>query len=828
MSRFVISRRMALRLITSVLLLSSITGHAQKTIVTGKVVDASTKEPLPYVNIYFKNSKIGTASNEQGVFKLESYYGTDSLIASSLGYERQAKRVKKDQTQVINFELRVSGVALDAVTVVADKKYKDPALELMKKVVQNKKANNREKLETYEYDVYNKLEFDMNNIDEKFKNRAVMKPFDFVFENVDSTSESKPFLPVFLTESVSRYYYQKTPKNSKEVIKATKVAGVRNESISQFMGDMYQSTNVYDNFVEAFGKFFVSPVSDFGTLSYKYYLTDSAIINRHKCYKVVFKPRRKGDLVFDGEMWIADTSYAVKQIQASILADANINWVEAFTVYHEYNEVDKEVWMLTKEKVVADLNVSENGVGFYGRKTTIYTDFIINKPKEPEFFSSFVNIEVLDGVNDYDETYWNEARPEKLSDNESKVYAMVDTIQQIRAFRTYIDVITLFVNGYYNTKYVDLGPYFTTFSFNLIEGPRFRVGGRTTANFSKKVELSGYLAYGTLDKRFKYQAAGRYFISDKPRQIVSLSARNDLEQLGQSANAWRTDNILSSLFRRSPNNLLNAFEEYKASYEIEYFTGFSNTIAFNRRDVWSVGLVTFEKYASDGSLINANRLSTSEVTFTTRFAYDEKYISNNLDRISVGTQYPIVQVRLGLGIKGALGSEYRYQRLALILEDRIPLNPFGYSDITFEVGKVWGTLPFPLLQIFPGNETFFYDEYAFNLMNFYEFVSDRWMTLFWTHHFRGIFLNRVPLVRKLKLREVATVRSAFGGLATKHQSQLIFPASLNSFTVPYVEGGVGVENILKIFRVDALWRISYLNHPKAVPFGLRVTFQFDF
>ncbi|GAB4380541.1 MAG: DUF5686 family protein [Salibacteraceae bacterium] len=801
---------------------------AQKTIVTGRVTDRATGEPLPFVNVFFQGSKIGTSTDVNGNYRIETYYPTDSLTASMIGYKKLSKRVYADRAQVVDFQLQVSGVALGEVTIVADKKEKDPAVEIMKKVVRNKKANNREKLSAYEYDVYNKIEFDMNNVNERLRDRKVMKPFAFIFENVDSTSEEKPFLPIFLTESYSRFYYRKSPKSTREEIIATKVAGVKNESVSQFLGDMYQNTNVYDNFINLFGKSFISPLADFGSLSYKYFLLDSAVIDSRKCHKIAFMPRRKGELVFDGEMWINDTTYAVKQIEATITKDANINWINSFKVVQEYDQVEDEVWMLTREKVIVDFNISEKVIGFYGRKTTIYSSFVINQPREDDFYSTFNNVIVKEDANDQSDEFWNSTRPEKLSETEAQVYDMVDTILQIRAFRTYVDIINLFVNGYYEMKYVDFGPYFTTFSFNQIEGARFRLGGKTNSDFSTRIEFSGYLAYGLRDEMFKHQAAMRYFVSRSPRQIISVSSRNDLEQLGQSPNAWRTDNILSSVFRRAPNNQLNAFEEYKVSYEVEYFPGLSNTLTMMRRDIWSVGAIPFQRMGPDGSLLDVNRLSTAEVNIGGRFAYDEKFISGDLDRVSLGTRYPVLQVNAAFGFSGVLGGEYNYQRLVLNLSDRFPLNPIGQSEINIEAGKIWGSLPFPLLQMFPGNQTYFYDEYAFNLMNYYEFVSDQWVSLFYTHHFNGLVFNKVPLLRKLKLREVATLRAAIGELSKDHAGELVFPATLSTLNRPYIEAGVGIENILKIFRVDALWRLTYLNRPNVVPFGIRTTFQFDF
>ncbi len=802
---------------------------AQKTIVTGKVIDATNLSPLPFVNVFFQGSKIGTTTDEKGYYRIETYYPTDSLQASMVGYKNTSKKVKRDQAQVIDFALPVSGISLGEVMIVGDKKEKDPAVEIMKKVVRNKAANNKEKLEAYEYSVYNKIEFDMNKIDESFKNRRVMKPFQFVFDNIDSTSEDKPFLPIFLTESVSRYYFLKNLKNSKEVIEATKVAGVKNESVSQFLGDMYQNTNVYDNYISAFGKSFVSPLADLGTLSYKYYLLDSAVLDsRYKCFKIAFVPRRKGELTFEGEMWVHDTTYAVKQIEATIGQDANINWINGFRVYHEYEQVEPEVWMLTKEEVVVDFAVAEKSIGFYGRKKTMYSDFKINEPKDASFFNPFSNIEVSAGANDFGNEYWDSKRPDSLSISESNVYIMVDTIQNIPAFRTYVDVISLFITGYKEYKYFDLGPYFTFVSFNQIEGLRLRAGGKTNADFSTKIEFSGYGAYGFKDQQAKYKIGSRIFISKHPRQILSLTHVKDLEQLGQSANAWQTDNILSSVFRRTPNNQLNAFEEYKVGYEIEYFPGFSTTIQFNRRDLWSVGSIPFQRYDGDGNLQQVNRISTSEIKFTARLAIDEKFINGELDRVSLGTKYPIIRADAAFGIKGFLGGDYEYQKVSITIQDRIAFNPLGQSDFTLEVGKIWGRLPFPLLQLYPGNETYFYDSYAFNLMNFYEFIGDQWATLFWVHHFNGLLFNKIPLFRKLKWREVASMRSAIGSFSNKHRPELELPPGLFTLDKPYVEVGAGIENILKIFRVDALWRLSYLNNPDVVPFGVRVTFQIEF
>ena len=343
---------------------------SQKTVVTGKVIDAVTKEPLPFSPVMFVGTKSGAQTDLDGNYKIETYYSSDSLKVVVLGYAPQAKKVKQGTTSVVNFELSAASNETSEVVIRPDDG-PNPAIALMKKVLRNKKINNREKLDAYEYEAYNKVEFDLNNITEKFQDRKIFNAFEFVFEGVDTTQE-KPYLPVFMTESLSDFYFKRNPKLSKEVVKATKVSGVENESINQFLGDMYQNINVYDNELIAFSKSFTSPISAYALGFYDYDLVDSAAIDGKWCYKLQFFPRRKAELLFFGEMWIADTSYAVKQIEATIAEGANINWIKGFKVNQAFDEIEPEVWMLVKDELVVDFNVSEKKLGAYGRKTSSY------------------------------------------------------------------------------------------------------------------------------------------------------------------------------------------------------------------------------------------------------------------------------------------------------------------------------------------------------------------------------------------------------------------------------------------------------------------------
>ncbi|MFN0030938.1 MAG: DUF5686 family protein [Flavobacteriales bacterium] len=814
--------------------LCCLSAFAQKTTVKGAVIDAKTREPLAFATIMFVDTKSGTQTEIDGTYELETYYSSDSLRVFYLGYETKTVKVKQGVSTVVNFELNeVKDVGTEVIITPDDGP--NPAIALVKKVLRNKKINNREKLDAYEYEVYNKVEFDLNNISEKFQDRKIFKPFDFIFEGVD-TSGNKPYLPVFMTESLSDYYYTRDPRHKKEIVKATKVSGVENESINQFLGDMYSATNVYDNEIIVFGKSFTSPISSYCLGFYDYDLVDSAWVEGKWCYLLQFFPRRKSELLFYGEMWINDTTYAVKHVDGTIAEGANINWVKTLTFSQDYNEVDKEVWMCTREDMVVDLNITERKMGMYGRKTTTYNHFVINKARDNVFFDGFSDVIVNEDASDFDDSYWDKARHVELTANEQRIYHMVDTLKNLPQFKTVADIINLFVNGYKVVGDFEFGPYYTMYSFNPIEGNRFRLCGRTSNDFSKKLMLEGYCAYGLRDERFKYGGGFLYVLNKNPRMSVAANAKRDMEQLGQAAGAFRQDNVLSSLFRRNPANKLTDVTELSANIEREWLYGFSNRLIFTHRVLKPAGS-NYRYVRFEPELTNQQQVSyliTSEVSLYTRFAYKEKFVYGEFERISLGTKYPTIEVQFHQSIPNLLGNEFDYQKLVLRISDRLRFGPFGYIKAQVEAGKIFGNLPYPLLMMHQGNETFFYDESSYNTMNFFEFVSDEWASVWMTYHAEGLVLNKIPLMRRLKWREVASAKAVVGGYDPKND--LILSRDFNydgqpdiyTLTKPFVEAAIGVENIFKVLRVDFIWRLSYLDHPDIVRYGIRAKLQVDF
>ena len=535
-------------------------------------------------------------------------------------------------------------------------------------------------------------------------------------------------------------------------------------------------------------------------------------------------------------MWIHDTTYAVKQVDAAISEDANINWIKQFSVHQEYNEVENEVWMLVKDQLLVEFNMSEKKLGVYGRKNSSYKKFVINKAREDEFYQGYTDIIVDPNSSNHDDAYWQSMRHTALTVKEERIYNMADTLKSLPQFKTVTDIITLFVSGYKIKGNFEYGPYYTFYSFNPIEGNRLRFGGRTSNAFSTKLMLDGYLAYGFRDDRFKYGAGGLYIIQKSPRFAISAHGKRDMEQLGLGAGAFRQDNILSSLFRRNPANKLTDVTDINSYIEKEWLYGLSNKLIFTHRILKPAG--TKYSYTRFLPLSNSfepeNALITSEVSLYTRFAFKEKFVYGEFERISLGTNYPELELIYSVAMPGVMNAEYKYQRLQMQVYDKIRFGPFGYLNLTVQAGKIFGNLPYPMLQMHQGNETFFYDEASYNTMNFFEFVSDQWASVWGSYHAEGLFFNKIPVLRKLKWREVASAKVLVGSYDLKNDELLSRDfnadgiADIYRLKQPYAEAAIGVENIFKILRVDALWRLSYLDHANIVRFGLRAKLQFEF
>lgn len=815
-------------------LISPLCVLSQKTKVQGVVIDGISGEVMPYVAVRFMDTKIGTLTDSVGYYEIDTYYASDSLVFTFSGYVRVIRPVIRDEAQVINITLPVQESEFDEVIVTPPDEF--PSTVLHKKVIANKPINDKEKLESYEYEVYNKVQVDLNNIGDKFTERGIVQRLDLVLNYLDSAEDGTSVLPVLLSENISEFYFKTSPKKKKEVVKATRISGIENLQLNQFLGDMYLDVNVYDNYIYMFGKSFVSPVSNSARSFYKFYLEDSTFIDNQWCYKLRFRPKRTGDLTFTGEMWIHDTTYAVKQFKADISPGTNINYVQGMYIEQTFNLVAPEVWMLTEEKMIADLKLTQNTglYGFFGRRHSTRTNFAVNTPREDEFYKADNTVEMEEGADARSDEYWAGARHEELSATEKGIDQMIDSLSNVPYFKFLKNSVYFISTGYYPIKKIEIGSAYSLFSVNPVEGVRMGIALRTSNNFSRKIELGGKMAFGFKDEKIKYGFTLRANLSSKKRTMLSSYYNYDIEQIGQSASAASVGSTFATIFRTGPLDKLTFVQKMGITLEKDI-----------KKDIVLYGGLEWKEYVPLGKAnylrVNPisglndtiNSIRTSEITFRYRWAKDEEFISGAFDRTSVRSKYPIVAIQGIFGIKDIFGSDYNYQKFDLFIEHTTPLGFFGRIRYGLNVGYVNGTTAYPFLKVHEGNQSYWLYTNAFNKMNFFEFISDRYITGLIENHWDGLFFDRIPLVKKLKLRLVTTARIAYGKIDPKHASEMLLPAFTKQFgKTPYVEVAAGIENILKIGRVDVFWRLTHLEPGVKVThisnFGVRVRYSLNF
>ncbi len=811
---------------------------SQPTKIRGRVIDAETQEPLPFVNILLDKTTEGTMTNDQGYYSLTTNVVADSISCMMIGYKTIKKKINPHHYQVINFNLPPETYMLTEVEVKTKRRGKTFAEILIDSMRVHADENNKNKLEAYQYDVYNKMEFDLNNIDSSFIKQKIFKPFKFVFDYLDTSAvNGQTFLPIMLIENYSTFYFNNSPKRRQEIIKATHISGLKNETINQFMGAMYIDINPWNAHISLFDKGFISPISGLGKLYYKYYLLDSNEVNGEKIYHIGFQPILKRDLVFNGEFWINKSDYSLRKVVLKIAPFVNLNFVNNIEIKQEYKRV-QGISFVKKESLVVDFNVFQNPnltQGFFGRKTTIYNNIIINKPKPLSFFNTLNPTIVTDSANDIPLSAWDTIRPEKLSTREANVYHMIDTIKHLPIFRTYVDIINTIVSGHYTTKYFKFGPYGRLISFNTKEGMRLRIGGKTTTRFSKHLRLLPYIAYGIKDEEWKGGLSILYIIKNDLWRSFSFSGKHDVAYLGQSHYKLSEDNFLATLLNAVPNRYLSPLDEYSFSYKHEWYHGLQTDIGFKKQLLYPI-TNTYFLYYNDGVEIKDPTLITSELSFNARFSFKERYLVTTFNHLSLGSKYPILNIHVDWGLKNVLQSDFSYQDISINLTHSINLYPLGYLKYKLSGGQIFGTIPYPLWHFHPGNQSFILNTSAFNLMNYYEFASDRYLDLYVSHFFDGFFLNKIPLLARLKWRSLVWAHGVAGSL---HNDNLQFsppPEQVYMFNKrkrvaiikPYWETGIGIENIFKILRIDAIWRLSYLDHPNITKFGIRFNLAIKF
>lgn len=795
---------------------------AQSTRVRGRVTDTEGN-PLSFASVVFKGTTVGMMTDEEGLFSLETREAVDTLQVMMMGYISQERAVKRAAYSEHHFRLQTADFAIDQVVVTPGE---NPAFPILDRVIERKKRNNPDHYDSYTTETYTKMELGLTNIKEEFKNKRMQRNFGFIFEYVDTSAlTGRRYLPAMISETKADYYHALSPSVDREVIRANRVSGVEDTfSIAQFTGQMPGNVNFYHNFIDIFNVRFASPLADGGRMFYNYFLIDSLEIEGRKSYKIRFHPRSLASPVLDGEMHIDAESYALKNVSARLPRRSNINWIKHLLLENENEPVDSLHWMRRRDRVQAEFTISMRDssklTSFIGTREVAYSNTRIGVeiPEEVLRMDNNVYVEAREEVQD--DAFWNEVRPYALSEREQGIYHMVDSIQRAPLYRNIYTTINMFIVGHYNTKYIGIGPYYKLASFNDLEGFRPQLGGRTTANFSRRVRLSAYGAYGTKDERWKGGAGAELVFGKRLTRKLTIRGAHDVMQLGAGANALTESNILSSIFSRGDQRL-SMVDRGEIQYEHEWIHGVSTFLTGQMRRIYSNRYVPMALPGDEVRLLES--VDDASVSVGVRLSKNEKIYRSAFDKNSLGSIYPILTLSATAGLKNVLRDSPEYYRVDGSIFYRPELPPLGHSEIMLQAGQIWGDVPYPLLKLHEGNGTYFYDPYAFSCMDYYEFASDRWVACFFEHHFGGVLLGKIPLLKRLKLREVLVAKGVWGtlseqndGSATNTPAPLRFPVGLGSVSKPYFEAGFGIENIFRLVRVDFIWRLS---HREAVPGG---------
>ena len=842
------------RLVFSLLSLLTFISAFSQTAIHGIVRDATTQQPLQSVSIYFKGGR-GVTSAADGSYSLTDISNKSTVVVFSyVGYKTISKTVAPNKEQTLDAALQVAEG--NNVTVKTNKRGKysnrnNPAVDLIRRVIDNKDKNKISSYNYVQYEQYEKMEMSLTNKPEKLLNNKLFKNYRFILENQDTaTLEGKALLPVYLEENLSQKYYRKNPEKTKTYVLGNKKVNfgdyVDNAGISTYLKRLYENVDVYQNNISLLSNQFLSPIADMAPTFYRFYIRDTVEKEGIKLIRLSFSPKNLNDLLFKGTIFVTlDGNYSVQKINMSISKHANLNWVRQLAVNQDFEKGPDGRFHVIMSKTMAEFALTKGAKGgVLGERTVSYKNFIINKPANDTVYRGDELVQLGSSANTPD-SFWVQHRSPQLTETESKVYSNIDSLQNMRSYKRFMDIATLVLAGYKSAgPGYEVGPVSAFYSFNPVEGFRLRAGGRSTPKFSKSIYFENYVAYGFKDEKFKYFLSGTYSFNHKsiygyPLNYLKVGFQHDTKIPGQEIQFVQEDNFLLS-FKRGNNDKWLYNDIFKAEYVREFAKNFSTTLGFKNWKQTPAGSITYVKEKGFEKTTIPD-VTTSELSAEFRWAPHEQFYQGKVYRTPIFNKYPIFRFRYTAGIKGLMNGEYNYENLNLNIQKRFYLSQLGYTDVSAEGSYIFGKVPFSLLSIHHANQTYSYQLNSYNMMNFMEFVSDRYVAVNADHYFNGFLFNKVPLLKKLKLREVIAAKVLWGGVRDENNPAInndLFkfpvdaktgvPTTYSLGSTPYVEVSAAVANIFKLLRVDVVKRVTYLDHPDISKWGIRTRFKFDF
>lgn len=835
-------------LLLVLLLLGPVVAEAQQTTtaVQGRVRDAETNEPIPFVQIVFEGTTIGTETDMDGKFTISNTQGLTKLQFRMMGYEAQTFKAVQGKTKKrVTVKMVPRGKTLQAVEITAKKggsrysRKHNPAVELVKKVIAHKEENRLEHVDQYHRQVYERLSMSLDDFNPDFEGKRIWRKLNFLEKYIDETEfDATPILCVSMREALAEESYRKDPSLKRRLVKGKRMEGLdevmEDEGMDANIQAMFTPVDIYDGDIELMLNHFTSPLSPVLAVTfYKYYITDTTFVDGQKCVELSFVPANQQSYGFTGRMYVSldpDSTFALTKYVMTVSPHVNLNFVRDLSIVQTFHRDSAGHYLPYRCDTYGRMYISKRIQELYVHQMRVYTEYDLSDTADmlaDSLFSVFEHEVVLPRKDllRY-KSEFNARRPVKLTAKETVLDSMWIELRRLPEFRILKATGEVLASGYIPThrkrseSRFDLGPVFNFLSYNHQEGWRVRLGGMSKATLSPRHFLEGYVAYGFRDQRPKTNLTYTYTFDDKDRHVheapyssISLNATYELETPGQSYDNFDRDNIFSSSDKE-----LNV--QYVAQALLRFRKEWKSHLRF---DTWlaarryePAGSLEYLQYQADGSLKRVDYFTEGEfhvgLSFTPNFAAGtrRRETQSNLRRDA-----PTISLSHNVNL---VDGETLIQSTSFSADKRFWLSSFGHIDAKVVSGVIWNRAPYTRLYIPSGNANLFLATNAFNTMRPMEFIMDQYVAFFATYHLKGWILNRIPLINRLRLREVVGFNFLYGGLSTKNDfysdptGLYKMPEGTQPFgTTPYMEYSIGVENILKFLRVDFVRRLSYLD-----------------
>lgn len=816
----------------------------QEKILTGMVADSISGDPIPAASIKLIGAiSGGTLGNPDGSYTVKYNPRIHSLQFSAIGY--RSKTIYIDSLYatkgLVLLGQEVSSLREIVITAGHKPRYKNknnPAVEFIRHIIDHLQDNNARKEREFAYIEYEKLSMSLSFENDKLSSSKFLNKYPFLLKGLDSVKRKRRSLvPVYIQEKSSRFNYRNY-QLSDSVLLGTNQSRIDQyldeDGFDEFLDKLYGRPDLYAHDVALGNRRFLSPVSALAPAFYKYYIADTIKTTQPWQLKLDIYPRNKQDALLSGTLYVSlDGKYAIQRAELYVNNQANLNWVDDLHVNLTYEKNDLGKYFLSKSEMSLHLGLFKKGMGIFGEKTFVISGFV--NATTGAAYDTMVNRSLR-------QTDWANIRPEPLKKMEQTAFANVDSLKHSGPFRRSMALGAFFLSGYIDKGAVEIGPINSFYSFNPIEGSRLRFGGRTTDAFSKRLFFDAYGAYGFRDKRLKYGLTTTVSLTKGsiykfPVRSLSLSHSYDLQIPGQELKFLTDDNILLS-FKRGANNKMWYNKKWQLEYLHETPAHLSFRLGLTTQQIEPAGVLTLQKNTITGQ--KDTYLKTTEAFVELRWAPNETFFQGKRYRRPINNGYPVFTLRYTKGINGLLEGTYNYHRMMASVTKRFYFSQLGHTDAMLEGGAVLGAVPYPLLAIHRANQTYTYQLTSYNLMNFMEFMSDKYAAINLQHSFNGFFLNKVPMIKKLGLREVVSFKVLSGTISRQNNpkynqglyllpiGEAARPMSHSLERGPYMEASAGISNIFKILRVDWIQRLSYLDHPGISNWGIRAKLHVDF